>query len=136
MSSRKSSGSSRERRRAHKVREHHRHLAAFGAVLGTCAWGTRRGRCVSGSRGGTRIATKSGNGTEEHPAMANGTDADFLQVLLCQVREDPLVDFVIAECRLVFFEAQVPQPDHNVHDGRPSIMVANIICWGSEGVQG
>jgi hypothetical protein len=54
--------------------------------------------------------------------MANGTDADFLQVLLCQVREDPLVDFVVAECRLVFFETQAPQPDHDVHDGRPSII--------------
>jgi rubredoxin len=52
--------------------------------------------------------------------MANGTDADFLQVLLCQVREDPLVDFVVAECRLVFFEAQAPQPDHDVHDGTPN----------------
>src|SRR6476469_3376415 len=32
-------------------------------------------------------------------------------------REDPLVDLVVAECRLVFFETQAPQPDHNVHDG-------------------
>jgi hypothetical protein len=32
--------------------------------------------------------------------MTNGTDADFLQVLLGEVREDPLVDLVVAECRL------------------------------------
>jgi hypothetical protein len=49
--------------------------------------------------------------------MTNGTDADFLQVLLGEAREDPLVDLVVAECCLVFFEAQAPQPDHNVHDG-------------------
>ena len=49
--------------------------------------------------------------------MTNGTDADFLQVLLGEVREDPLVDLVVAESHLVFFEAQAPQPDHNVHDG-------------------
>jgi hypothetical protein len=48
--------------------------------------------------------------------MTDGTDADFLQVLLCQIREDPLVDFVVAECLLVFFEAQAPQPDNHVHD--------------------
>jgi hypothetical protein len=46
------------------------------------------------------------NGIEEYPAMTNGTDADFLQVLLGEVREDPLVDLVVAECRLVLFEAK------------------------------
>jgi hypothetical protein len=50
--------------------------------------------------------------------MSNRTNADFLQVLLGQVREDPFVDLVVAESRLVFFEAQAPQPDHHVHDGR------------------
>ena len=52
--------------------------------------------------------------------MTNGTDADFLQVLLGQVRKDPLVNLVVAEYRLVFFEAQAPQPDHDVH-GRAQI---------------
>ena len=50
--------------------------------------------------------------------MTDRTNADFLQVLSSQARQDPFVDFVVAECRLVFFEAQAPQPDHNVHDGR------------------
>ena len=39
--------------------------------------------------------------------MTNRTNADFLQVLLGQVREDPLVDLVVAECRLVFFETRL-----------------------------
>jgi hypothetical protein len=49
--------------------------------------------------------------------MTNRTNADFFQVLLGQVREDPFVDLVLAESRLVFFEAKAPQPDHHVHDG-------------------
>ena len=48
--------------------------------------------------------------------MTNGTNADFLQVLLGEVRKDPLVDLVVAECRLVFFEAQAPQPDDYIHE--------------------
>ena len=58
--------------------------------------------------------------------MTNWADADFLQVLLCQVREDPLVDLVVAESRLVLFKAQAPQPDHDVHGGAP-----NTDCRGS-----
>jgi hypothetical protein len=79
------------------------------------AW-ARRGRGVNGGRFTAPVVTQSGNGIEEYPAMTNGTDTDFLQVLLCQVREDPLVDLVVAECLLVFFEAQAPQPDNHVHD--------------------
>src|SRR5262249_51773631 len=83
------------------------------------AWTTRRGASVSRRRLCAPIGTHSTNGVEEYPTMTNGTDADFLQVLLCQVGKDPLVDFVVAECRLVFFEAQAPQPDHDVHNQRP-----------------
>ena len=67
--------------------------------------------------------------------MANRADADFLQVLLGEVREDPLVDLVVAESRLVFFEAQAPQPDHDVHGGAPQSAMGSIFCRGCEGVQ-
>jgi hypothetical protein len=67
-----------------------------------------------------RIGMQPCNGIKKYPTMPDGTDADFLQVLLGEVREDRLVDFVIAECRLVFFETQAPQPDRNVHDGAHS----------------
>ena len=50
--------------------------------------------------------------------MTNRTDADLLQVLLSEVREDLLVDLVVSERRLVFFEAQAPQPSSEVHDKR------------------
>jgi hypothetical protein len=33
--------------------------------------------------------------------MTNRTNADFLQVLLGQIREDPFVDLVVAKSRLV-----------------------------------
>ena len=49
--------------------------------------------------------------------MTNRTDADFLQVLLCQAREDPFVNLVLAERSLVSFEAKAPQPTSEVHDG-------------------
>jgi hypothetical protein len=32
-----------------------------------------------------------------------------------QARKNRLVYVILAECRLVFPEAQAPQPDHNVH---------------------
>jgi hypothetical protein len=52
-----------------------------------------------------------------YPATTNGTNADLLQVLLGQVREDPLVDLVVAERSLILSKAKAPQPDHDVHDG-------------------
>ena len=68
--------------------------------------------------------------------MTNRADAKFLQVLRRQVRENRLVYLVLAECRLILPEAQVPQPDHDVHDGAHNLGVANIIFCGGEGVQG
>src|SRR3984957_14090408 len=54
--------------------------------------------------------------------MPEGCDAKLLQVLVRQTRENRLVYLILAECRLILPEAQAPQPDHDVHDGRPSIM--------------
>ena len=44
-------------------------------------------------------------------------NAKLFEVLGGEARQDPLVNLVVAEGRLVLFEAQAPQPDHNVHDG-------------------
>jgi hypothetical protein len=66
--------------------------------------------------------------------MTNGTYADFLQVLLGEAREDLLVDLVVAECCLVFFEAQAPQPDHDVHDDAPYSGLGRIMVLHREGV--
>ena len=44
-------------------------------------------------------------------------DAELLQILICQIRQDCLIDRVIAEYRLILFEAKAPQPPSEVHDG-------------------
>ena len=106
-----------ECRRADKVREHHRDLAALGAVFGRDARGTGLGRHVNRGRlGGARLVAQSSDCFEQYPAMPNRTDADFLQVLLRQARKDPFVNLVLAECRLILFEAEAPQPTSDVHD--------------------
>ena len=62
------------------------------------------------------VGAQSGDSIKEYPAMTNRTNADLLQVFLRQVRKDPFVDLVLAECRLVAFEAKAPQPISEVHD--------------------
>ena len=64
-------------------------------------------------------ACRRSDSFQEHPAVTDRTNADFLQVLLREARQDPLVYLVIAECRLVSFEAQAPQPTSDVHRGAP-----------------
>jgi hypothetical protein len=100
------------------------------------AWGARRGRCVNGWRLAVRVAVQSSDGIQQLHAVPKRRDAKLLQVLVRQARENRLIYVILTECRLILPEAQAPQPDHNVHDGRPTIMVAHIIGWGSEGVQG
>jgi len=59
----------RERRGAHKVREHHRHLTALGTVFGRGAWGTRRGRCANGGRLTARLITQGRDGIQQLHAV-------------------------------------------------------------------
>jgi len=68
--------------------------------------------------------------------MSQGCDAEFFQVLGRQAREYRLVNVTLAECRLIFPEAQAPQLDHNVHGRAPRSGVTHIICWASECVRG
>ena len=48
--------------------------------------------------------------------MPDGRDTKLLQVLSRQIREDGLINVVLAECPLVSFEAKAPQPSAEVHD--------------------
>jgi hypothetical protein len=59
--------------------------------------------------------------------VTDRTNADFLQVLLCEAREDPLVYLVVAERSLVSFEAQAPQPNHDIHGGAPTLPAHMIV---------
>ena len=43
--------------------------------------------------------------------MPNHGDAQVLQVLRRQVGQDLLADLILAECRLILFEAKPPQPN-------------------------
>ena len=52
--------------------------------------------------------------------MADRTNANFLQVLQREAREDPLAYLVLAECPLVLFETHAPQPNRDVHDASPA----------------
>ena len=68
--------------------------------------------------------------------MTKRGDTKLLQVLVRQARENRLVYVILAEDRLVLREAQAPQPDHDVHDGRPSIMGGAYHRPGKRGCPG
>ena len=51
--------------------------------------------------------------------MPDNSDTKVLQVLGGQARQDRVVDLILAECRLVSFEAKPPQPTSDVHGGAP-----------------
>ena len=52
--------------------------------------------------------------------MPERRNPKLFQVLGRQARQNPLVLLVLAERRLIAFEAKVPQPDNNVHDVVPA----------------
>jgi hypothetical protein len=85
-------------------------LAALGAVLGSYARSNWRGRFVSGKRLGAPSGASRSDSIEELEAMPNCCDAKLLQGLVRQARKNRLVYFVLAERRLIPFEAQAPQP--------------------------
>src|SRR6266436_616246 len=49
------------------------------------------------------------------PAMSDQTDAEILQILGRQARQDPCVDLVRTEGRLVLVEPEAAQPSPNIH---------------------
>jgi hypothetical protein len=51
--------------------------------------------------------------------MPDNSDTKVLQVLRCQAWQDRFVDLIFAECGLILFEAKLPQPTSEVHDGTP-----------------
>ena len=50
-------------------------------------------------------------------AVSNSRHAQILEVVRRQLWQDGGVNFVLAEFRLVFVEAEAPQPPTDVHDG-------------------
>jgi hypothetical protein len=68
------------------------------------------------------LTAQQRDGIEPPPAVANGADADFLQVLLRQARQDLFIDFVHAESRFV-----LPRPSPRAM----AIIVSNRHPWCS-----
>ena len=50
-------------------------------------------------------------------AVPDNSYAEVLQVLRRQAWQDGAIDLVLAECRLIPFEANPPQPSSDIHDG-------------------
>ena len=48
--------------------------------------------------------------------MSDRADAQLLQVLSRQARQDRIVDLILSERGLVSFEAKTPQPIFDVHE--------------------
>ena len=106
-----------EARRADEVAEHHGNRAAlggdfrgFGGVVPEKAAAHRLGR---------RRRRQCGDRGEQHAPVAYGRDADLLQVLDRQVREDRLPDPVVAKRSLIFAKAETAKPPADVHGRAP-----------------
>ena len=110
--------------RADQVAEHDGEIAPLADGLGSRRnSGWRRGSlCRSGRMRKSfgwqlfraRVTAQRRDGFQEYPAMTDKADAQILQVLRRQTRQNLPVDRIVAECHLVLFEAQAPQPTVNV----------------------
>jgi hypothetical protein len=67
--------------------------------------------------------------------MTYRPNTDFLQVLLRQLRQDLFVDRIVAECRLILFEAKAPQPNPEVHKDAQTITWRAIFVCARRRVQ-
>ena len=105
-----------ERRRTDKVRKHHGDLAALGGVLGRFV-GCQRS--VAYRRWCARFSAQGGYSVQQLTPMSDKSDAKILQIFRRQTRQDRVVDLIFAEGRLIFFEAEFPQPISDVHGGAP-----------------
>jgi hypothetical protein len=54
------------------------------------------------------FSAQGSDGVKKLSAMPDNTDAQILQVICRQGRQDCLVDLIFAECRLIPFEAKAP----------------------------
>jgi hypothetical protein len=56
-----------------------------------------------------------GDRFQELTTMADGGDAETLEVILCQIGQQFASDVILAECRLVSFKAKCSKPFRDVH---------------------
>jgi hypothetical protein len=98
----------RKRGRAHQVAEHHCDLAALGAVA--LLWDNgSRGR--SGMRRSAFLdAIQLGYGAQQQASMTERRDPEFLQVCVCEIRQDGKGNLVLNEALSVLPETELLQP--------------------------
>src|SRR5262249_50251893 len=101
----------RHRCRADQVGEHHCDLPALGSI---CGWASGRDdRCETDR---LCIRSERTNGFQELETSTK-RKTHLAEMILREIVQDVGVDRVLAEYRLILFEAKAPQPTSNVHDG-------------------
>ena len=66
-----------------------------------CAWGTRRGRGVTGWHLAARVAAQSSDSIEQLAAVPERGNAKLLQVLRRQARKNRFVNLILSERSLI-----------------------------------
>jgi hypothetical protein len=94
------------------IADHHGEVTALGSVFGGPV---DRRKSVGKRYLRVCISAQGSDGVKKLSAMPDQNDAQILQVVCRQGRQDCLVYLIFAECRLVPFEAKAPQPTPDVH---------------------
>jgi hypothetical protein len=102
---------------ARKVGEEHAHLSALARDRFGRGWRRPIGVCFLRLIG---RATQRRDGIEQALAVAEGRDADVLQIVGRQTPEHVPVDVVFTKQRGVAVETETLQPIHDVHGSSPA----------------
>jgi hypothetical protein len=95
----------------------HRQLAALACAQNSIVCRYCR-RVIAGWPGRPRrraVTPQPGDGAQQLAPMADRGDAEILQVIGGQVRQQHIGDVILAECRLVLLQAQALQPTADIH---------------------
>jgi hypothetical protein len=114
----------REARRADEIAEHHGDRAALGGRLRTSRRRRLRRRCGRVHR--RRGDSESGDGREQSHPVADRGNANVLEVIRRQLRQNVRVDLVVPEIRLVMAEAETAKPPRHVHGSRSTRLDGSV----------
>ena len=99
--------------RADEIAKHDRDRAAFGRCLKALGWSRlRRG---GGSVRRTTCARYCGDGVEQPSSIANNRNANVLEVVNRQPRQQVRVDLVVPELLFVLAEPKTAKPPADIH---------------------
>jgi hypothetical protein len=103
----------RKSRRTDEVAEHHRQLPPLGLLGG-------RGLGSGNRRGGSGRGSQSGDRFQQPTAVAERGNANFLQFLGRQARQQIGSNVVLGKGRRILLQAKAAQPRRNVHAPPPA----------------